>query len=117
MAPERSYASPKAFRQALTDRLKSLAAEGPWGLPELQRQIAYDVAPFVDPLLDGSAEGSWNPAAGRWSGRIRAATVAMTTPLNDPPRHGCRTRFRRRIWPCKRRKKRTTGLEPATFGL
>ncbi len=42
MAPERGYASPKAFRQALTDRLKSLAAEGPWGLPELQRQIAYD---------------------------------------------------------------------------
>ncbi len=42
MTPERAYASPKAFRQALTDRLKSLAAEGPWGLPELQRQIAYD---------------------------------------------------------------------------
>lgn len=42
MAPERAYASPKAFRQALTDRLKTLAAEGPWGLPELQRQIAYD---------------------------------------------------------------------------
>lgn len=42
MAPERAYASPKAFRQALTDKLKTLAAEGPWGLPELQRQIAYD---------------------------------------------------------------------------
>jgi hypothetical protein len=42
MPPERAYGSPKAFRQALTDKLKSLAAEGPWGLPELQRQIAYD---------------------------------------------------------------------------
>lgn len=42
MPPERAYSSPKAFRQALTDRLKSLAAVGPWGLPELQRQIAYD---------------------------------------------------------------------------
>jgi hypothetical protein len=42
MPPERVYATPKSFRQALTDKLKSLAAEGPWGLPELQRQIAYD---------------------------------------------------------------------------
>jgi hypothetical protein len=42
MPPERAYGSPRSFRQALTDRLKTLAAAGPWGLPELQRQIAYD---------------------------------------------------------------------------
>ena len=42
MSPERAHRSPRSFRQALTDRLKTLAAEGPWGLPELQRQIAYD---------------------------------------------------------------------------
>jgi hypothetical protein len=42
MPPERAYGSPRSFRRALTDRLKTLAAEGRWGLPELQRQIAYD---------------------------------------------------------------------------
>lgn len=42
MPPERAYGGPRSFRQALTDRLKTLAAEGPWGLPELRRQIAYD---------------------------------------------------------------------------
>jgi hypothetical protein len=42
MPSERAYGSPRSFRQALTDRLKTLAAQGPWGLPELQRQIAYD---------------------------------------------------------------------------
>ena len=42
MAAERRYASPKAFRRALTDRLKTLAAESRWELPQLQRQIAYD---------------------------------------------------------------------------
>lgn len=38
----RHYASPGAFRRALTDRLKNLASDGPWTLPQLQRQIAYD---------------------------------------------------------------------------
>lgn len=38
----RHYASPAAFRRALTDRLKNLATEGPWTLAQLQRQIAYD---------------------------------------------------------------------------
>jgi len=42
MPPERAYGTPKAFRQALTGRLKALVAQGPWELPELQRQIAYD---------------------------------------------------------------------------
>ncbi len=37
-----SYGSPNAFRRALTDRLKAKAANGPWTLPQLQRQIAYD---------------------------------------------------------------------------
>jgi hypothetical protein len=36
------YASPTAFRRALTDRLRSTAAAGPWSLLQLQRQIAYD---------------------------------------------------------------------------
>lgn len=39
---ENSYGSPAAFRRALTDKLKSIAAESRWDLPQLQRQIAYD---------------------------------------------------------------------------
>ncbi len=42
MADNRGYASPGAFRRALTDRLRALAEEGRWSLPQLQRQIAYD---------------------------------------------------------------------------
>lgn len=38
----RGYGSPGAFRQALTDRLKAKAREGPWTLSQLQRQMAYD---------------------------------------------------------------------------
>lgn len=36
------YDSPRAFRRALTDKLKALARSGKWTLPQLQRQIAYD---------------------------------------------------------------------------
>ncbi|MGH3158139.1 MAG: nucleotidyl transferase AbiEii/AbiGii toxin family protein [Streptosporangiaceae bacterium] len=36
------YATPAAFRRALTDKLKALASGSPWPLPQLQRQIAYD---------------------------------------------------------------------------
>ncbi|HET9678141.1 MAG TPA: nucleotidyl transferase AbiEii/AbiGii toxin family protein, partial [Solirubrobacterales bacterium] len=36
------YASPKSFRQALTDKLKQLTQASKWDLPQLQRQIAYD---------------------------------------------------------------------------
>ncbi|MFC3996763.1 hypothetical protein ACFOVU_12610 [Nocardiopsis sediminis] len=37
------YATPAAFRRALTDRLRSAAQpHGPWPLAELQRQFAYD---------------------------------------------------------------------------
>lgn len=36
------YGSPGAFRRALTDRLRAIAAEGRWALPQLQRQFAYD---------------------------------------------------------------------------
>jgi hypothetical protein len=36
------YATPAAFRRALTDRLKALASASRWPLPQLQRQIAYD---------------------------------------------------------------------------
>jgi len=36
------YATPAAFRRALTDKLKSLAGDSRWELPQLQRQFAYD---------------------------------------------------------------------------
>ncbi len=36
------YASPVAFRTALTARLKNLAVTSRWQLPQLQRQVAYD---------------------------------------------------------------------------
>ena len=42
MTSERSYESPSAFRRALTDRLRTLARGGRWGLAQLQRQMAYD---------------------------------------------------------------------------
>lgn len=42
MTTERIYATPGAFRRALTDKLKALAPSSRWGLPQLQRQIAYD---------------------------------------------------------------------------
>jgi len=37
-----AYATPAAFRRALTDRLKVLAGESRWSLTQLQRQFAYD---------------------------------------------------------------------------
>jgi hypothetical protein len=41
--PRPPYATPAAFRRALTDRLRTIAApHGPWPLPDLQRQFAYD---------------------------------------------------------------------------
>ncbi len=43
MTDERAYASPRAIRQAISDRLKAIAApNGQWTLTELQRQFAYD---------------------------------------------------------------------------
>jgi hypothetical protein len=36
------YATPVAFRRALTDRLKTAAREGKWTLQQLQRQAACD---------------------------------------------------------------------------
>jgi hypothetical protein len=36
------YASPPAFRNALTDKLRALASSSRWDLHQLQRQIAYD---------------------------------------------------------------------------
>lgn len=42
MTNGRTYAAPAAFRRALTDRLRSMAAESRWTLPQLQRQMAYD---------------------------------------------------------------------------
>jgi hypothetical protein len=36
------YASPTAFRRALTDRLRAAAQDGRWSLQQLQRRTAYD---------------------------------------------------------------------------
>ncbi|HET6949432.1 MAG TPA: nucleotidyl transferase AbiEii/AbiGii toxin family protein [Acidimicrobiales bacterium] len=36
------YGNPGAFRRALTDRLRTIAAGSRWALPHLQRQFAYD---------------------------------------------------------------------------
>lgn len=38
----KGYASPAAFRRALTDKLGAIAQSGKWSLLQLQRQIAYD---------------------------------------------------------------------------
>lgn len=38
----RPYASPAAFRRALTDRINAAARSGPWTPNQLQRQVAYD---------------------------------------------------------------------------
>jgi hypothetical protein len=42
MTADRGYASPAAFRRALTDRLCALARESRWTLAQLQRQMTYD---------------------------------------------------------------------------
>lgn len=42
MTRRRSYASPEAFRRALTDKLKTLTESSRWNLGQLQRQMAYD---------------------------------------------------------------------------
>ncbi len=42
MKEGRSYPSPQAFRQALTDKLREAAKISPWTLSQLQRQMAYD---------------------------------------------------------------------------
>jgi hypothetical protein len=38
----RTYASPAAFRRALTDKLRGASRSGQWSLSQLQRQISYD---------------------------------------------------------------------------
>jgi hypothetical protein len=42
MSEQRAYSDPRAFRRALTDRLKTAAESSRWSLPQLQRQMAYD---------------------------------------------------------------------------
>ncbi len=42
MAADRTYATPQAFRAALTARLRAEAETSRWSLPELQRQFSYD---------------------------------------------------------------------------
>jgi hypothetical protein len=36
------YATPAAFRNALTDRIKAAARDSRWTIGQLQRQVAYD---------------------------------------------------------------------------
>lgn len=42
MSPDRTYPSPGAFRRALTERLRTIAASSRWTLSQLQRHMAYD---------------------------------------------------------------------------
>ena len=42
MTAKARYATPAAFRRALTDRVKTAVASGPWTIQQLQRQVAYD---------------------------------------------------------------------------
>lgn len=42
MSDTSGYGSPGAFRRALTDKLRAIAATSRWTLPQLQRQMAYD---------------------------------------------------------------------------
>ena len=42
MSKTPGYASPAAFRRALTDKLKASANDSRWTLAQLQRQLAYD---------------------------------------------------------------------------
>jgi uncharacterized protein YyaL (SSP411 family) len=50
-----AYGSPGAFRRALTDKLRAMAAAtGPWSMADLQRQFAYDrLLVRLYPLDDG----------------------------------------------------------------
>lgn len=42
ISSQSSYKSPEAARRAVTDKLRAAAEDGPWSLPDLQRQYAYD---------------------------------------------------------------------------
>lgn len=41
-SPQSRYKTPDAVRRAVTDKLRTEAANGPWPLADLQRQYAYD---------------------------------------------------------------------------
>lgn len=51
------YATPGAFRTALTDKLRNLAERGPWNLQQLRRQFAYDRLLERLYMLDGELHG------------------------------------------------------------
>ena len=55
MTGTRSYGNPSSFRQALTDKLRSLATTSRWSLQQLQRQMAYDR--FLERLY--LVDGNW----------------------------------------------------------
>jgi hypothetical protein len=90
--PGSRYRTPEAARRAVTDQLRTEAASGPWPLADMQRQYAYDrapgyraearrtvglsevtledaldtVRPFLNPVLDTSAAGVWEPERRAW---------------------------------------------------
>lgn len=54
MSADDRYATPPAFRRALTDQLKAAAKEGRWAFQQLQRQVAYDrLIARLYPIDDG----------------------------------------------------------------
>jgi hypothetical protein len=72
------YRSPGAFRRALTDRLRAIAAGSRWALPHLQRQFAYDLGvrampgePEPTPPLTSPDRALWKPGYAAEAGRSR----------------------------------------------
>lgn len=76
MADSRPYPSPSAFRRALTDRLKTLAATSRWSLPQLQ--IAYDRLLERLYLMDDG----WivQGATSLLAGQVRRGTILIVRP-------------------------------------
>jgi hypothetical protein len=91
-----SYGSPGAFRRALTDKLRVLAAGSRWTLQQLQRQMAYDrllerlylvdegwIVKGATALLArdiGSGGLSTLTSTARWLGRLPWRTSARRPP-------------------------------------
>lgn len=59
MMRSHSYPSPQAFRQALTAKFREASRDGPWTLPQVQRQFAYDRLLERLYLIDDGWVGGW----------------------------------------------------------
>jgi hypothetical protein len=76
MTGTRSYGNPSSFRQALTDKLRSLATTSRYAA-EARRSLLRsartldealaEVGRFINPLLDGSAVGTWHLHDKTWA--------------------------------------------------